>query len=225
MSIYVTHVKEICQSLTPMGQIQPIGLLRTPHTYEWNISNMWMSHVTHTSESCHTYEWVKSCIWRSHVTHMDESCDTYKSVMSYIWISHVTRTNLSCMWMSQVTHMNESCHSYERVMLHIRQMSHVTHVNESYHTCKWVMSMTYPHWTDPADGLPSAARHWDAKPRWASRTMFYQPRTKGCYHTITPREWVVSHKWVSYDTWRTHSLGHTMFYQPRTRGLFCKRAL
>jgi len=39
-------------------------------------------------ESCHTYEWVMSHIWMSHVTHMDESCHTYERVMSHIWIRH-----------------------------------------------------------------------------------------------------------------------------------------
>jgi len=31
------------------------------------------------SESCHTYEWVMSHIWVSHVTHASESCRTYES--------------------------------------------------------------------------------------------------------------------------------------------------
>jgi len=29
-------------------------------TYEWVMSNIWMSHVAHMNESCHTYEWVIS---------------------------------------------------------------------------------------------------------------------------------------------------------------------
>ena len=28
------------------------------HTYEWVMSHVWMSHVTHMNESCHTYEWM-----------------------------------------------------------------------------------------------------------------------------------------------------------------------
>ena len=83
----------------------PCRLLCT-YTYEWFMSHIWMSHVTHMNESCHTYEWVMWHIWMSHVTHMNESCHTYKWVTSHIWMSYVT-------------HMNESCHKYERVMSHM----------------------------------------------------------------------------------------------------------
>ena len=53
-------------------------------TYEWVISHVWTSHVTHMNESCHTYEWVVSHIRMSHVTHMNESCHTYEWVMSHM---------------------------------------------------------------------------------------------------------------------------------------------
>ena len=104
------------------------------HTYEWDMSHIWMRHVTHMNESCHTYEWgrhatrtnasqhtcewVTAHTWMSLVTHMNESCHTYEWVMSHIWMSHVT-------------HMNESCHTYERVMSHVC-MSHVTHINVTH---------------------------------------------------------------------------------------------
>jgi len=43
--------------------------------YEWVMSHIWMSHVTHMNgschESCHTCEWVMSHMWMSHVTHMN----------------------------------------------------------------------------------------------------------------------------------------------------------
>jgi len=80
---------------------------------------VWMSHGTHTNESCHTYEWVMPHLWMSHGTHTNESCHTHKWVMPHIWMSHAT-------------HMNESWHTYEWVMPHIR-MSHATHMNESCH--------------------------------------------------------------------------------------------
>jgi len=35
------------------------------HTYEWVISPVWMSHVTHMNESCHTC-WVVSHIWKGY---------------------------------------------------------------------------------------------------------------------------------------------------------------
>jgi len=119
------------------------------HTYEWVMSQIWMSHVTHMNESCHTYEWVMSHIWTRHVTHMTESCHRY----SHIWMSHVTHMNESCHiyeHTSHVTHMNESCHTYEHVMWHI-WLSRVTHtneschtrMNESCHTYEWVPCHTY----------------------------------------------------------------------------------
>ena len=92
------------------------------HTCECVMSHVWMSHVTHTTESCHP--------WMSHVTHgwvrshMDESCHT--------WI---------CRGMSQVTSHISSCHVCEWVMSHM-WTRHVAHVNESCHTCKWVMWMS-----------------------------------------------------------------------------------
>ena len=39
------------------------------------------SHLTHVNESCQTYEWVMSHIWMSQVTHMNEPW--------HIWTSHV----------------------------------------------------------------------------------------------------------------------------------------
>jgi len=61
------------------------------HTYEWVMSHIWMSHVTHgmshvthIDASCHTYEWVMSHIWMSHITHMNESWMSHGCVMSHI---------------------------------------------------------------------------------------------------------------------------------------------
>jgi len=112
------------------------------HSYEWVMSLIWMSHVTHMNESCHSYEWVMSLIWMSHVPHIRKSCHTYEWVMSLIWMSHVTHMNESChsyewvtslIWMSHVTHMNESCHSYTQVMSHMWIIG-VKHANKPCHT-------------------------------------------------------------------------------------------
>jgi len=93
-------------------------------TYEWVMSHIWMSHVTHRNESCHasgyalnmpetrptfTYERVMSHIilfhvtrWNDHVTHMNESCQTYKCVMTHIWVI----IHFIHLWMSHITHIN-----------------------------------------------------------------------------------------------------------------------
>ena len=72
------------------------------------MSHIWMRHVTHMNASCHTYEWVMSNIWMSHVansmshvTNVSASHHTYKRVMLHMWRSHVT-------------HMKEPCHSHEK---------------------------------------------------------------------------------------------------------------
>ena len=60
------------------------------HTYEWVMSHIWMSHVTHMNESCHTYEWFMSHvshIWMIHVAHINESWHTYEWVMSLITVA------------------------------------------------------------------------------------------------------------------------------------------
>jgi len=77
--------------------------------------------------SCLTYEWVMSHIWMSTVTHMNESCHTCATYVGVTWNTqswdqpkkscHVTRgCVMSHIWMSHVTRVNESCHTYEWVM-------------------------------------------------------------------------------------------------------------
>jgi len=74
--------------------------------YQWVVSHVLMSHVSHIKESCLTYQWVMSRITRSHVSHINEACLTYLWVMSLITRSHVS-------------HITESCLTYQRVMSHI----------------------------------------------------------------------------------------------------------
>jgi len=114
-------------------------------TYTWDMSHIWMRHVTHMNETCHTYEWDMSHIWMRHVTHMNESCRTYTWDMSHIWMSHVT-------------HMNEACHTYEWGMSHI-WINHLRclnvsgcDMNESYHTWEsiasdiWMCQVAHVSW-------------------------------------------------------------------------------
>jgi len=95
-------------------------------TYGWVMSRRWRSHVSHgcesshtceeSCESCNTYEWV----WMSHITHTDESCLACVWVISHVWrvmwvMLHIWMSlNESCdtyewVWMSHVTHTDESC--------------------------------------------------------------------------------------------------------------------
>ena len=125
------------------------------------LRHKWMSHDTHTNQSCHTYEWVMSHVRMSHVTNTNESCHNWRAsgflqTKSCIRIdiraactpyaSTPDTSNLdsrwlvvSHIWTRHTPRMNESCHTYEWVMSHI-WMSHVAHMNESCHTYEWVMS-------------------------------------------------------------------------------------
>ena len=88
--------------------------------YEWVMSHIWMSHITHMNEPYHTYEWVMSR------TFLNGTCHTHECVMSQIWLSHVTHRNVSCL-------------TYEWVMSRIR-VSHIAHTKQSRRTYEWVMS-------------------------------------------------------------------------------------
>jgi len=86
------------------------------------------------NESCHTYEWVMSHIWMSHVTHMNESCHTYEWVMSPI-MRHVTQqidNSLNkCMHPFKHAQFNESCHT---LMSHVTHWWVMSHIDGSIHT-------------------------------------------------------------------------------------------
>jgi len=74
-------------------------------SFIWS-AQFWTSQLP-TNESCHTYEWVVSHIWMSHVTHMNGLCHAYELGATQIWKWCVTRANWA-VWqtlMSDVTHI------------------------------------------------------------------------------------------------------------------------
>jgi len=177
------------------------------HTYEWVMSHIWMSHVTHINESWHVYERVMSHIL-SHVNHIDisfytyvyltswESCHTYECVMARI------RT-------SQVIRMNESWYVYERVMSH--KLSHVNHVDVSFHTYVYLTSRESCH-----------SYEWVMSHTWISHGKYVESchsypgiilhicicmTSRESWHTY---EWVMSHICMSHgeyiESCHTHKL-------------------
>ena len=87
------------------------------HTYEWVMSHIQTSHVTHMNESCHTYEWVMSHIWMSHVTHMKESFThvTWLIRMCDVTDSHAWQdafTCLTCLHTYDMTRNLSATHQY-----------------------------------------------------------------------------------------------------------------
>ena len=151
------------------------------------MSNVWISHVTHTNGSCHRCSSTRSC----NIT--NESCHTYERVMSHIWIRHFTHmdepfhwcpspspcntTNESCQtyeWvmsrvllaiMTQHYKTRSSCDTYKHVMSHIR-ISHVTHMNESCRPYEWI----------PVSHVTDAHRHHHATLRMRHVTYTYESK-------------------------------------------------
>ena len=76
----------------------------TLYTYEWVMSHIWMSHVTHMNESCHT--------------HMNESCHTCEWVMSHIWMSHALTSSIRT---HTRTHTHVHTHTHDRLWRRICQ--------------------------------------------------------------------------------------------------------
>ena len=58
--------------------------------YEWVMSHVWMSHVSHTNESrvdasCLLHEWVMCHVWMSQVSYTNESWVMCGRVISHVW--------------------------------------------------------------------------------------------------------------------------------------------
>jgi len=70
----VWHDSFICVTcLIYMGDTSPLGVSMS-HT--WTRTPTW-------DMPCHVYEWVMSHIWMSHVTHMNESCHTHEPALQH----------------------------------------------------------------------------------------------------------------------------------------------
>jgi len=131
-----THMNEV---------VSPVNGLW--HTYEWVMSHIWPSQITHTYGTCHMHEamcilvdWMQQLfrLWITHSTHMNESWHTYEWIMAHTyeaWIRQrpAQHTNESD------TDMNETWQIYEQVMAHT-WMSHGTRMRlmheGGYHACK-----------------------------------------------------------------------------------------
>jgi len=156
---------------TDIGISRHGGLTPSYHNMsKWNMSHTWMSHATHTNESCHRCKRVIPRLWMSHFTrvneschvHMNESCHTYEWVMSHKKESCPTYE--SVMWQIGEWHGIELCHTYHNMGGLDPMPQHVTHIHELWHiyswdmshiwmshvTQKWVMSYVWEHEGDPS---------------------------------------------------------------------------
>jgi len=158
------------------------------------------------NESCHTYEWVMSHIWMSHVTHMNESC--------HEWIRHVgTHLNIcavlselkcewvmSYIWMSHVTNMNESCHVWTKhTPLHLHYPLRPTHCNNTLqqHTATTHCNNTLQQHTATTHCNNTLQQHTSALSTWTAYISHATHMNESC-HTY---EWVMSHIWMSHVTY------------------------
>jgi len=87
--------------------------------------NVRMHHVTHANESCHTCEWVMSQIRLSHATHSSALYD----YIPHTKTGQIARTNESRTW-SRPEQFSTNAWAYEGVISYI-QVGHVAHTNES----------------------------------------------------------------------------------------------
>jgi len=142
---HVTHINGSCHTHDDWAHIRDHGertatyMKESCRTYEWDMSHVWMGHVTRMNESV-THMKTYSLWTATLTTHSNDACHMCLRVMSHI-CTHIhegSRKKVSNMWL---IHMCDSfiCVTHAWVMSHIG-MSHVTHVNESCHTYEWVMS-------------------------------------------------------------------------------------
>ena len=133
-------------SSPPVSALTQPGGVTSCHTYEWVMSHIWMSHVTHMNESCH--------IWMSHLTHMNVThLSTQKEFMSHRCMSHVMyeRDTLQ-MRMSHVTYKwvkSHICFDVTHKQLTFRRVISMS-INDSIRTLKWLICNSHidRHWSD-----------------------------------------------------------------------------
>jgi len=97
---------------------------------------------------CLTYEWVMSQIWISHISHMNESCLTYVWVMSHIWMSHVS--SRLCVCLTSVSPISEHArmHAVPRWLVYAKRLKtaqtteRLAYITASSASRAW-MSLTY----------------------------------------------------------------------------------
>jgi len=91
--IFVTnHISESCTTHMKWDHLW-CWIWMSCDSYEWVMSHIWMSHVTHVTsvpESCHICDWVMSHIWLSHVTHQSHVTQTIESCTNHTPESHTT---------------------------------------------------------------------------------------------------------------------------------------
>jgi len=117
--------------------------------YIWEMSHLWMSHVTHISASCHTYECVMSHIWMSHVPRMMHWY-AWHSFICHTYETHVTHMN-GFAWSSGMWHLFNcmfSCFTIIKQEQGQNKTMRIKHVRSRRYALVWhlrVMLNTHKH--------------------------------------------------------------------------------
>ena len=113
LTSHVTHMNKSCRkyecvvSCIHMCVLSDFGV-KSRAVYEWAISHIWMSHVTHMyAYALVLCREVTCSIWTSHVARINELCHTYICVCS------------STLVRGHVQYMNEVCRMCQWVMSYI----------------------------------------------------------------------------------------------------------
>ena len=180
--------------------------LESCHTYEWVMSHIWMSHVTHMNESCHIYEWVMSHIWHNsgqYVAHINKSCVTYEWVVCHL--NTLTKDNgqrvsiLRCQafWVQQ----RHICNSTTCCCCTCFVVAHVLLLHMCCRTYVVVAHMLLLHTTQPR---PHCCIHaWGMSHIGGRHVTHRDESCRMCEQVMPP--W--NHWWMSHTT---HNSGKTL---------------
>jgi len=118
---YVTHMKETCH-VTHMAC----------DVYEWEMSNIWMIHISHMNRACLTDKWVMSRIWISPTSLL--SCPRHAL---FIWdMSHSCDIESYFVGFRKCIHVYKHTYTYTRARKWCRgQLSTCQHLHARVYVC------------------------------------------------------------------------------------------
>ena len=211
---HVTYMNESCFTQNYLkrwmeGFLRQISL---NHTYEWVMSHIWMSHVSHRT------------IWRGSPKGEGEWKD---SRAKYRWVTH---TSESCCIHECVIYINESCHLHDYShevgvdgkILAPNIAEGEAYMNELCHEYKWVMFHTGLFARGGGGCKDSRAKYcwgWGVHPYWGSLAW-----NESCLPKVSVCE--MTHPYAGYDSFVIAAwLVHTCHVYPCYRKLVCVRGL
>ena len=90
-------------------------------THNWVMSHIYISHVTHMSETCFMYEWIMSRKWISHISHTCESWYTPRTNVRLLNVSWHVYMNIYITYISIYIYTYIYMCIYREIMLFIEK--------------------------------------------------------------------------------------------------------